>query len=272
MTPHVPVSPKEIIDEVLEARQYGISMVHLHARDNDGRPTYSKKVYREIIGGIREVDGYDNNSLILGVSTSGRDWPEFEKRSECLELEGVYKPDMASLTLSSLNFNRTASINTPDMIQSLAKKMAEQGIKPELEAFDVGMINYAKYLHTKGLIKPPFYFNLLFGNIACAQANVLNLGVMLTELPSDSIWSVAGIGDEQLKMNLNGIINGGGIRVGLEDNIWQTPERQTLATNLGLLKRIKDFCDLFDIKIASPAEVRTRLDMEIRNTESMLAN
>ncbi len=263
MTPRVPVSPKEIIEEVLEARKYGVSMVHLHARDKEGKPTFSKRIYKEIIDGIREVDGHDNNSMILGVSTSGRHWQEFEKRSECLELEGESKPDMGSLTLSSLNFNRRASINSPDMIQELAGKMLECGIKPELEAFDVGMINYAKYLHTKGLLKPPFYFNLLFGNIACAQANILNLGVMLTELPPDSLWAVAGIGDAQLKMNLNGIINGGGVRIGLEDNIWLTPERKILATNMALLRRIKEFCDLFQIKVATPAQVRKRLSLRI---------
>lgn len=267
MTPHVPVSPQEIIEEVLEARRYGVSMVHLHARNEEGVPTFCKNVYKEIIDGIRWVDGYDNNSLILGVSTSGRNCPDFEKRSECLDLEGQSKPDMGSLTLSSLNFNHMASVNSPDVIQKLAQKMLERNIKPELEAFDVGMINYAKYLQKKKLLKPPFYFNLILGNIACAQANILNLGVMLTELPEDSIWSVAGIGDAQLKMNLNGIINGGGVRVGLEDNIWVTPERKTLAKNLILLKRIKQFCDLFQIKIASPREVRRRLELNITPRE-----
>ena len=106
MTPHVPVSPQEIIEEVLEARRYGVSMVHLHARDKEGVSTFCKNIYKEIVDGIRGVDGYDNDSLILGVSTSGRNWPDFEKRSECLELEGKSKPDMGSLTLSSLNFNR----------------------------------------------------------------------------------------------------------------------------------------------------------------------
>lgn len=269
MTPHVPVSPEEIIQEVQEARQYGVSMVHLHARDAKGEPTFCKGIYKEIIDGIRSVDGYGDTSLILGVSTSGRNWPDFEKRSECLDLEGKSKPDMASLTLSSLNFNHIASVNSPEMIQRLAAKMLENGIKPELEAFDVGMINYAKYLSKKGFLNPPFYFNLLLGNIACAQANILNLGVMLSELPENSIWSVAGIGDAQLKMNLNGIINGGGVRIGLEDNIWMTSERKTLATNLSLLKRIKDFCDLFQIKIATPEEVRKRLDLTVSTQETM---
>ena len=157
MTPHVPVSPEEIISESLESRQFGVSMIHLHARDKDGKPTYKKDIYEQIVKGIRDVD----KDIIICLSTSGRSWSEFEKRSECLELQGSDKPDMGSLTLSSLNFNKQASVNSPEMIQMLAKKMLDNNIKPELEAFDVGMINYAKYLHKKGLINPPFYFNLI---------------------------------------------------------------------------------------------------------------
>jgi len=261
MTPHVPITPDEIIEQVLNARQYGVSIVHLHARGEDGLPTYRKEVYKEIIDGIRRVDGVGEDALILSVSTSGRNWNEFEKRSECLELEGNSRPDMASLTLSSVNFNRQASVNSPEIIKQLAAKMKEKGIKPELEAFDIGMINYAKYLDRKGLIAPPLYFNLLLGNIACAQANILNLGVMLSELPDHSVWAVGGIGDCQLKMNLNGMINGGGIRVGLEDNLWLTPERKELATNQDLLERIRTVADTINLPMATPREVRLRLNL-----------
>lgn len=261
MTAYVPISPDEIINEVLEARKYGVSMVHLHARNKEGKPTWEKEVYKEIIDGIRSVDGYDNDSLVICVSTSGRDWAEFEKRSECLELEGVSKPDMASLTLGSFNFSRSISVNSPDMIQKLAGKMKEKGIKPELEVFDTGMVNYAKYLQKKGLIEPPFYFNLLFGNITTAQAGLLDLGLILTHLPEESYWSAGGIGSSQLKMNLNGIINGGGIRIGLEDNIFFDSERSKLATNLELIKRIKDVSSLLGIEPYTPAEVRKLLNL-----------
>ena len=262
MTPHIPITPQEIIEQVLDARQYGVSMVHLHARGESGRPTYRKEIYKEIIDGIRSVDGMGEDALILSVSTSGRQWNEFEKRAECLALEGASRPDMASLTLSSVNFNKQASVNSPDVIKQLAAIMKEKNIKPELEAFDIGMINYAKYLHGKGLIAPPFYFNLLLGNIACAQANILNLGVMLTELPEQSVWAVGGIGDFQLKMNLNGMVNGGGIRVGLEDNLWLTPERTRLASNRDLLARIRTVADTIHLPVATPREVRRRLELK----------
>lgn len=234
MTEHVPVRPDEIVRQVLEAAEAGVNMVHLHARDENGIPTYKKEIYSEIINGIRK----ENKDIVLCVSTSGRNFSEFEKRSECLELKGELKPDFGSLTLSSLNFNKQASMNAPDMIKALAEKMLNNNIRPELEAFDLGMINYAKYLISKNLVTPPFYFNLILGNIACAQANMLSLGLMVKELPGDSIWSAGGIGNWQLKMNAMALLEGGGVRIGLEDNIYFDEERNHLATNLDLIKRL----------------------------------
>jgi uncharacterized protein (DUF849 family) len=235
MTQHVPVSPDEIIQQVLEVLPLGINMVHVHARDlNTGAPTYKKEIYSQIIEGIKN----ETKDLIICVSTSGRTFESFEERSECLELEGELRPDFASLTLSSLNFNKVASISSPEMIKSLAKKMLDKNIRPELEAFDLGMINYANYLIRKDLIKPPYYFNLILGNIACAQADMKQLGLMVSELPDNAIWSTAGIGDAQLKMNVISIVSGGGVRIGLEDNIWLDDKRTILATNYTLVERI----------------------------------
>jgi len=235
MTSHVPTQPDEVVSQVLEVVPMGVNMVHLHARDpQTDEPTYKKDIYAKMIGSIREK----HPDLVICVSTSGRNFPEFEKRAECLNLPDDLKPDFGSLTLSSLNFNKVASINSPQMIQDLAKEMLDLGIKPELEVFDLGMINYAHYLIKKELIKAPYYFNLILGNIACAQANLLSLGLMIKELPNESIWAVGGIGQDQLKMNAMGIIAGGGIRIGLEDNIFFDFERTTLATNKDLVERI----------------------------------
>ncbi len=217
MTPHVPVTVEEIVEQVLTAAEIGITLVHLHARDPEtGVPTYTADVYGKMIAGIRKY----RPELVLCVSTSGRTFNELEKRAEVLGLKGELKPDMASLTLSSVNFNKQASINSPDMIVALAQKMKDNGIVPELEVFDVGMINYARYLEKKGLIEPPYYFGLILGNIACAQADLLHCGVMLRDLPENSVWSIGGIGDVQLMINSLAISIGGGVRVGLEDNIY----------------------------------------------------
>ena len=235
MSRNVPIAPDEIVEQVLEAAELGVNMVHLHAREPDtGLPTYRDDIYAEIISGIRKK----NKLLVLGVSTSGRLFFEFEKRSAVLNLKGELKPDFGSLTLSSLNFNKQASVNTPQMIQDLAKKMLENNIRAELEAFDLGMINYATYLIRKNLLKPPYYFNLILGNIACAQANLLSLGLMVKELPEGAIWSAGGVGSFQLPTNAMALVAGGGVRVGLEDNIWYDEQRTRLASNRDLIERI----------------------------------
>jgi 3-keto-5-aminohexanoate cleavage enzyme len=257
MTEHVPVSPAEIIKDVLQCAPLGVAMVHIHARDQEGAPTYKTELFQEIISGIR----CKIPEMIIVVTTSGRTYSEFEKRAAVLELEGDAKPDMASLTLSSVNFNKVASINSPDMIVKLAGKMREKGIKPELEVFDLGMVNFAHYLIKKDLLTPPYYFNILLGNIAAAQAKLLHLGLIVSELPDDSIWSVAGIGDAQCRMNAIGIIDGGGVRVGLEDNIWYDEDRTCLATNYMLVERIAKIAAVFGRDVATPAETRKMLNL-----------
>jgi 3-keto-5-aminohexanoate cleavage enzyme len=255
MTPHVPLTPSEIIADVLKCREIGVTTVHLHARDNNGETSYKKDAYAEIIRGIKNV----NKDIVICVSTSGRKFNELEKRSDVLDLDGYLKPDMASLTLSSLNFNQIASVNSPDMIQALAKKMLEKNIKPELEVFDVGMINYAKYLIKKGLLAPPYYFSLILGNIACAQANLMHLGYLINELPADSFYSVGGIGNAQLSMNAVSVAYGGGVRIGIEDNIWFDDERTILATNSDLIQRVVLLAKVRGRSVMDPGTFRNLL-------------
>jgi len=262
MTPHVPVTVSEIIENVHEAIEIGITMVHLHARDEiTGVPTYKNEIYGKIIEGIRKY----STELIICVSLSGRGIKEFAHRASPLQLEGKLKPDMGSLTLSSLNFNKTESVNSPEMIQNLAMEMKNKGILPELEAFDAGMINYAKYLEKKGILQSPHYFNLLLGNIACAQADLLHAGLMIRDLPDNSYWSLAGIGDDQLKMNSIAIAAEGGVRVGLEDNIYFDQNRSKLAKNSDLLKRIHLLASANERKMMSSNELRMRLNLNSGN-------
>lgn len=262
MTSFVPVSVSEIVEDVHRASEIGITMVHLHAREPITQvPTYKKNVYADIIEGIRKY----TPELVICVSLSGRNFKELEKRSDPLNLNGNLKPDMGSLTLSSLNFNKVASVNTPDIIGDLAALMKEKGIVPELEAFDIGMVNYAKYLEKKDLIQPPYYFNLLLGNIACAQANVMHASVMINDLPEKSLWSLAGIGDAQLKMNSLSVAIGGGARVGLEDNIWYNGSRTRLASNIDLLKRIHSIISANERECMTSKEFRLQMNMEDGN-------
>jgi 3-keto-5-aminohexanoate cleavage enzyme len=259
LTPHVPITVSEIVEDIHQAWELGITKVHLHARSHENEsPTYRKEIYEEIITGIRKF----TEDLVICVSLSGRTYNKFEERSDVLNLKGHLKPDMGSLTLSSLNFNKIASINSPEMIQALADRMKKLGIVPELEAFDAGMINYAKYLIKKGLLEPPCYFNLLLGNIACAQADILYAGIMIRDLPENSIWSLAGIGEDQLKMNSVAIAIGGGVRVGLEDNIWYDAARTKLARNIDLIKRIHVIANANGRNVMSSEEFRIKMNLE----------
>jgi 3-keto-5-aminohexanoate cleavage enzyme len=258
MTPHVPITPSEVIDEACHALARGVAIVHLHARGKDGRPTYLAQVYETMILGIR---GHYPDAIIC-VSCSGRNFPEFERRSEVLELTGAARPDLASLTLTTLDFPTGTSQNEPEMVIALAEKMMARGIKPELECFDFGMINAANMLIGKGLLGgPPYYFNLLLGSRYSVPATARHLSNMVEDLPGGSVWSAAGIGLFQLPMNLLAIAMGGHCRVGLEDNIYHGFDRTELATNLGLVERVAQLSETFGRPLAGAARARGLLGL-----------
>ncbi len=259
LTPWVPITPAEVAQEALEAAELGVTMVHLHARDPaTGEPSSDPDLYAEIISTIRQY----NRSLIVGISTSGRNVTDFEGRSACLDLAGDARPDFASLTLSSLNFPKQASMNAPDMVAGLLAKMNSNGIRPELEVFDLGMVNYAHYLIKQGLLKPPYYFNILLGNIAGAQADLISLGLMVEKLPPGAIWSVAGIGDCQLNANVMGLAAGGGVRIGIEDNFYANAERKSLISNKEQISRILSVSSTMGLKPYSHFEARYLLGVQ----------
>jgi len=255
MTPHVPLRAAEIIREVREAAELGITVVHLHARDEADVPSSDPRLYAEIIAGIRETCP----DLVLCVSLSGRDIQDPLVRAAPLGLDGRLKPDMGSLTLSSLNFTRQASPNAPKTIQYLAERMLDLGIMPELEVFDLGMINYAHYLIGKRLLFPPFYFNVLLGNVASAQCDLMHAGLLLRELPSENLWALGGIGHDQLSACALAVASGGGVRVGLEDNLFLDRDRRILAKNIELLRRVHVLAELFGRSIMTSTEFRHRM-------------
>lgn len=250
-TPHVPVSPEEIIADVRRCRDAGASIVHLHARDSDDLPTYRKDIYSQILNGVRKVCP----DIILYVSTSGRVFKTFEQRSEVLELVDP-APEMASLTLGSMNFARNESVNSPDMIKALALKMAKRKITPEWECFDLGMVEYSHYLTSHEILRPPFYCNLLLGSLGTISATAFNLATMVRALPDGVTWAAAGIGRYQFSVNTLAITMGGHVRVGLEDNLWFDEQRSRLATNADLIDRLVGVARACGRSIASPQKAR----------------
>ena len=225
---YAPLLPNEIIEEVHEANELGISIVHLHARDEETlKNTYRKETYQKIIEGIKK----HCPELLICVSLTGRNFPELEKRSEVLQLY----PDMGSLTMSSLNFPTGASINEPDMILSLINEMDKYGVQPEIECFDSGMLNYTNYLISKNKLNPPYHINVILGNIYNGQCDLNTLSSVKNKAPNNSYVCLGGIGSQQLNSTTHGLLDFDGVRVGLEDNLYYRDKEKT--TNMELLKR-----------------------------------
>lgn len=254
--PSLPTSAIEVAQTVQRCAEIGLTAVHLHARDSQEAPAWEKSYYTELILEIRSR----TPQVLINVSTSGRNWSEFEKRADVLSLDEDLKPDIASLTLSSLNFLKGASVNEPDTIRALAKVLLDRGITPELELFDLGMVNAARVLMKEGLLRTPLLVNIFMGNVYSAQATAMHLAAMTSGLPDNSIWSGAGIGDFNLQSYALALASGGGVRVGLEDGIYlrKMGERR-LTSNEELLTRVVELAALLDRLPMSGSELRKLL-------------
>lgn len=255
--PHVPVTAEEIARDAFRCAEAGASIVHLHARDEHGEPTWRKEVFEEFIPAIRERCP----DLVVCVTTSGRKATEFDQRADALRLEGDAKPDMASLTLGSMNFATGPSVNAIDMVERLAKEMESAGIKPELEVFDSGMAYLARHLVERGLLSTPMYVNILLGSINTAPATADSLVHLVNSLPPDTTWAAAALGGFQLPINAMAVYMGGNVRTGLEDNPYLDYAARTPATNASLVARIAGVAAVAGRRVATPAEVRERLGL-----------
>lgn len=199
-TPNVPITPKEIIRDTYEAYKLGASVAHVHARDEQGAPTHEKRYFEKIFNGIKEKCP----DMIICATTSGRVTPQVEHRSEVLDLY----PEMASLTMGSMNFPQHPSVNSLETIKKLAKLMKDRNICPELEIFEPGFINTAKFLVRKNYLKTPLHFNLLLGSLGSISAGIKDLVFLVDSLPSGSTWSATGIGRFQTQINAGAILMG----------------------------------------------------------------
>ncbi len=252
-SPYVPITPEEIAEDTCRAYKLGVSSVHVHARDEAGNPTYKKEVYAEIFSAIRRKCP----DIIICASTSGRADRSLEHRAEVLEL----KPDMASLMMGTVNFIKNPSLNSQEDIIALARMMEEHGVKPELEAFEPGFVNVAKYLASKGHLRPPLHFNLLMGSLGSVPADTRDLVYMAGSLPGGSTWGAGGIGRYQLQVNVASMLMGGHVRVGLEDSLYYSYPEKELATNEQLVERVVRIAGELGREIATPAEARAILGL-----------
>jgi 3-keto-5-aminohexanoate cleavage enzyme len=247
-TPYVPLTPQEIAEDTLKAYNLGVSVVHVHARDEGGNPTHKREYFEEIISRIKD----ECPDIIICATTSGRVTPQVEHRTEVLDLD----VEMASLTMGSLNFPKYPSVNSLETIKRLALYMKSKGTLPELEIFEPGFINTAKYLERHSFFNKPMHFNFLLGSLGSIPADMKDLVYLVESLPRGSTWSATGIGRYQTQINVAAILMGGHVRVGIEDSIYYDYPKKTLATNESLVKRIAMIAKELGREIASPDEAR----------------
>jgi 3-keto-5-aminohexanoate cleavage enzyme len=250
-TPYLPITPKEIADEVVRAWEAGAAIAHIHARKDDGTPTQDRAIYREIIEQIQS-----RCDIIIQVSTGGAVGMTSEERLDPVQLS----PEMATLTTGTVNFGREVFMNPPRDLEIFAEKMKEFGVAPEFEIFDVGMVENALNLVKKGWVEGHLHFDFVMGVPGAIPATAKNLLHLIDLIPKEATWTVAGIGRHQLPMNTLAITLGGHVRVGFEDNIYY--RRGELATsNAQLVERVVRIARELNREIASPAEARKILQL-----------
>ena len=231
-----------------------------HAREDDETPTWRKERFEEIIS---EIDVYAPE-IIICVTTSGRNWSDLSLRTQALSVQSPLKPELASLTLGSMNFAKKSSINSPESIGIILELIYEKKMIPELEIFDLGMVNYANILVRKGLLKPPFYFNIILGSQGTADFNATNIAAIINSLPNESTWALAGIGRYQLQANIAALTLGGHVRVGLEDNPYYDWKKRDPTSNVQLVERIVRIGMELGLKPASPEFARSIIGLPVK--------
>ncbi len=245
-TPYVPITPEEVANAAVEAALAGASIIHVHARRNDGAATQDKTVYREIIERIQE-----KSRVIVQVSTGGAVGMTAAERADVIALG----PEMATLTTGTVNFGDGVFYNAPEDIEHFALLMAQRGVRPEIEVFDTGMIATAVRLMNKGLLKGPMHFDLVLGVPGGIPAEMSSLLHMVSMLPIGSTWTAAGIGRAQLAMTTAAILLGGHARVGLEDNIYYAKGRLAVSS-AELVSRVVRLAGELGREVATPDEAR----------------
>lgn len=253
-TPHVPISPQEIAEEAKRCREAGASIVHLHVREPDGRPSQSGALFGETIRAIRALAP----DLICQVSTGGAVGMDVEERAQPLALEGAAKPEMATLTTGTVNFGEEVFWNPRPLVRELARRIRAAGIVPEIECFDAGMIDEAIALQREGLLDLPAHFDFVLGVPGALAAREAALDFLRSQLPEGSTWTVAGVGRHELPMAALAIERGGHVRVGLEDNIFVS--KGVLAKgSFELVEKVVELAAARGRPIATPQQARELL-------------
>ena len=257
MSPAVPYSPEEIAQAAIDCWRAGAAIAHIHVRDpQTGAPEFRLDLFREVLERIRAESDMVVNLTTSGLHLSGSEAEIIEQRLEPVSL----RPEICSLDVGSVNFRDRVFLNSPNWAETAARQMQAAGVKPEIEVFEVGHIDQALDLIKKGLIDEPPWFQLCMGIKWGIAATPENLLFMKSKLPSQARWSVLGVGRQQLPMIALGILLGGNIRVGVEDNLYLSPgvlaqsNAEMVAQAVNLVKQLQR-------EVATPAEAREILGL-----------
>ncbi len=250
--PALPVTPQEIAIAAEECVKAGASIVHLHARQTDGTPTQDRETYREIIAAIRE-----RCDVIVQVSTGGAVGMTPAERLAPVTLA----PEMATLSMGTVNFGDDVFMNHPADMETFLHAMQQHGVKPEFEIFDTGMITTLNRWLKKGLLQGPQHVDFVLGIPGGMAGTPQALLYMVEQLPSDTTWTVAGIGSAQLTLGTLAILLGGHVRVGFEDNVYYR-KGELASSNAQLVARIARISQELNRPIATPAQARAMLGLK----------
>ena len=278
-SPHCPITPRQIADSAIAAAQAGAAIVHIHVREPDtGAFSMETKHYREVVKCIREskVDVIVNLTCGMGgyivIGNEGlKDTPapgsdfgtQAERMKHVIDLcqEGLYRPDICTLDCGSLNFGdaNRAYVSTPNYLREGAKIAHDLGVKPELEVFDTGNLWFVKQMVKEGLLDQPTLIQLCMGIPYGVPADTGHLLAMVNALPPDSIWSSFAISRLQMPWVAQSILNGGNVRVGLEDNLYLS--KGVYASNAQLVEKARTIIEAMGARVLTPAETRDRLKL-----------
>jgi len=254
--PALPCTPEEIVADAVDCWDAGAAMVHIHTRAPDGARRHDRDDFAEIKRALTaETD------LILNFTTSYYPGMMTEaERFDVVELE----PEMASFNSGSLNFgDMLVYENSPQFMADMAQAMHAHGVRPEFEIFDTGQIGNVVRMIAAGAFTPPFLFQFVLGPKGAAPADPMLLRMMIDMLPAGSEWTALGLGPSQLEVNTLGLLWGGHVRTGFEDNIYL--RRGVLATsNSELVRRVVALAELLERPVATCAQAREILGLRER--------
>jgi uncharacterized protein (DUF849 family) len=268
--PAIPVTPRQIADAAIEAARAGAAIAHLHVRDPlTGKAARDPALYREAVGYIREsgVDVVINltagmgGDFVFDPENPGRGGPGTDMADAAERVAHVeeLRPEICTLDCGSLNFGNAAFLATADLLREMARRIQAAGVKPEIEAFELGHIRLAKQLMKEGLIDDPALFQLCLGIPWGAEATTEAMVAMRNHLPSGCNWAGFAIGRLQMPFVAQAVLLGGNVRVGLEDNIWL--DRGVPASNGSLVERAREIIERLGARVLTPAEARAKLGL-----------